>query len=365
MCIDLISKIWLNESMLKSILVTGGCGYVGSHTVLALLENGYKVYILDSNINSNPNVINRLLKIISQKDKRKINNINFFKGDIRNINDLENIFSDAISKNEKITGVIHFAGLKSIEDSIKYPFTYWENNVIGSINLLKVMKKYYCKTIIFSSSATIYANYGDTKIKEDYLIKPINPYGRNKSTIELFLNDIYESEQSQWKIISLRYFNPIGAHSSGMLGENPIGIVNNIFPLILKVASKKIKELKIFGNDWNTRDGTCIRDYIHIMDLANGHIEALKYLQNNNPQLLNLNIGTGLGRTVLELIKTFERANNIEIPYSFVGRRKGDREYVVADNSLCLKILNWHPLRSLEDMCKDGWNWYLSNPNGY
>ena len=351
--------------MLKSILVTGGCGYVGSHAVLALLENGYKVYILDSNVNSNPKVIKRLLKIISQKDKRKINNLKFFKGDIRNTNNLEKVFLDAIRKNEKISSVIHFAGLKSIEDSIKYPFSYWENNVAGSINLLTIMKKYDCKTIIFSSSATIYANYGNRKIKEDYLIKPINPYGRNKSTIELFLNDIYESEKSQWKIISLRYFNPIGAHSSGMLGENPMGIVNNIFPLILKVASKNVKELKIFGNDWNTRDGTCIRDYIHIMDLANGHIEALKYLQNNNPQLLNLNIGTGSGTTVLELIKTFERANNIKIPYSFVGRRKGDREYVVADNSLFAKILNWQPLKSLEDMCKDGWNWYLSNPNGY
>ena len=188
----------------------------------------------------NPNFIKRFLKIISQKDKIKINNIKFFKGNIRNINHLENIFSEAISKNEKINRVFHFGGLKSIEDSIKHPFKYWENNVIWSINLFKVMKKWF-KTVIFSSSATIYAYHLDIKIKEDYLIKPINPYRRNKSTIDLFLNDIYESEQPRWKIISLRYFNPISAHNSGILGENQIGIVNNIFPLILKVASKNIK----------------------------------------------------------------------------------------------------------------------------
>ena len=347
--------------MFKSILVTGGCGFIGSHTVLSLLENEYKVYVLDSNINSSYNVVSRLLKLVGKKDKTKINNLKFFKGDIRNITFLESIFEEAIKKNERINGVIHFAGLKSIEESIKSPLLYWDNNVGGSINLLITMKKYNCRTIIFSSSATIYANIGNKKFKENFQIKPINPYGRSKASIELFLNDIYESDQTQWKIISLRFFNPIGAHSSGKLGENPLGLVQNIFPLIIKVASKNIKELKIFGNDWNTRDGTCIRDYIHVMDLANGHIEALKYLESNPSQILNLNIGTGRGSTVLELIKTFERVNNISVPYSFVDRRKGDLEHVVADNSMILKTLNWKPIRSIEEMCKDGWNWYLSN----
>jgi len=350
---------------MKSILVTGGCGYIGSHTVLSLLENGFFVYVLDSNVNSSPAVIKRLFEIILNKNKNLIENLNFLNGDLRNLDDIEEIFLIADKKKQTINGVIHLAGLKSIEESIKLPFSYWDNNVVGSINLLKIMKKYNCKTIIFSSSATIYADFENGKIRENFSIKPINPYGRNKSTIELLLNDIYESEPSEWRIINLRYFNPIGAHKSGKLGENPIGLVNNIFPLILRVASKDIKELKVFGNNWNTRDGTCIRDYIHIMDLANGHIEALNYLYKNNPKLLNLNIGTGLGNTVLELIKTFERVNNIRIPYSFVERRKGDREYVVADNSKLLETLNWKPTRSLEDMCKDGWKWHLSNPFGY
>jgi UDP-glucose 4-epimerase len=350
---------------MKNILVTGGCGYIGSHTVLSLLENGYFVYVLDSNVNSNPVVIKRLIEIISQKDKSKIKNLQFLEGDIRRTENIESIFKTAIHNNKKINGVIHFSGLKSIKESINYPLTYWDNNVVGSINLLKTMDKYECKTIIFSSSATIYNNLGKGKIKENCSIKPINPYGRNKSTIELFLNDIYESDPINWKIISLRYFNPIGAHYSGKLGENPIGLTNNIFPLILKVASKKINQIEIFGNDWDTRDGTCIRDYIHIMDLANGHIEALKFLQNNIPQILNLNIGTGSGTTVLELIKTFERVNNLKIPYAFVERRKGDMENVVADNAKILEIFDWAPKRTIEDMCRDGWKWQENNPNGY
>ena len=350
---------------MKNILVTGGCGYIGSHTVLSLLENGYFVYVFDSNVNSSSVVLKRISEILGKEKEILSENLRFYKGDIRLTENLEEVFSKAIKENRKINEVIHFAGLKSIEESIKCPFLYWENNVVGTINLLNVMNKYDCKTIIFSSSATIYENSGKNKINEKTSVNPINPYGRNKSTIELFLNDIYESDPKNWKVINLRYFNPIGAHISGKLGENQIGLVNNIFPLILKVASKNMKEFKIFGNDWNTRDGTCIRDYIHVMDLVNGHIEALNYLRNNNPQIMNLNIGTGLGSTVLELIKTFEMVNNVKIPYSFTSRRKGDLGCVVADNSKILKTLSWEPKRSLEDMCKDGWNWHLINPKGY
>jgi len=350
---------------MKNILVTGGCGYIGSHTVLSLLENGYFVYVFDSNVNSSSVVLKRILEILGKENEILSKNLKFYKGDIRFKENLEEVFSNAIKENRKINEVIHFAGLKSIEESIKFPFLYWDNNVVGTINLLNAMNKYDCKTIIFSSSATIYENSGKNKINEKTLVNPINPYGRNKSTIELFLNDIYESDPKNWRIINLRYFNPIGAHISGKLGENQIGLVNNIFPLILKVASKNMKEFKIFGNDWNTRDGTCIRDYIHVMDLVNGHVEALNYLRNNNPQIMNLNIGTGLGSTVLELIKTFEMVNNVKIPYSFTCRRKGDLGCVVADNSKILKTLSWEPKRSLEDMCKDGWNWHLINPKGY
>ncbi len=350
---------------MKNILVTGGCGYIGSHTVLSLLENGYFVYVFDSNVNSSSVVLKRILEILGKEKEILSENLKFYKGDIRFKENIEEVFSNAIKENRKINEVIHFAGLKSIEESIKFPFLYWDNNVVGTINLLNAMNKYDCKTIIFSSSATIYENSGKNKINEKTLVNPINPYGRNKSTIELFLNDIYESDPKNWRIINLRYFNPIGAHISGKLGENQIGLVNNIFPLILKVASKNMKEFKIFGNDWNTRDGTCIRDYIHVMDLVNGHVEALNYLRNNNPQIMNLNIGTGLGSTVLELIKTFEMVNNVKIPYSFTSRRKGDLGCVVADNSKILKTLSWEPKRSLEDMCKDGWNWHLINPKGY
>ena len=349
---------------MESVLVTGGCGYIGSHTVLSLLEKGFNVYIIDSNENSSPLVIDRLQKILKTNKLKLTNNLYFIKGDLRNIKDLEKVFLKTQEKKHSINGVIHFAGLKAVEESIKNPILYWDNNLVGTINLLKVMKKYDCKNLIFSSSATIYSNTLKKEIKENSLIKPSNPYGRTKATVENLLNDIFQSDNS-WKIMNLRYFNPIGAHPSGEIGENPIGVPRNIFPLILKVASKKMTELKVFGNDWNTRDGTCIRDYIHVMDLADGHIAALKYLQNSNSQILNLNLGTGKGHSVLDLINIFQEVNNIEVPYTFTKRRKGDQEKIVADNSKILSTLKWVPKKSLESMCVDGWNWHILNPNGY
>ena len=349
---------------MDSVLVTGGCGYIGSHTVLSLLEKGLNVYVIDSFNNSSPFVITRLQNIFKNHKFKFSNNLYFIEGDIRNIADLEKVFLKTQENGQFITGVIHFAGLKAVEESLKNPLLYWDNNLVGTINLLKVMKKYDCKNLIFSSSATIYSNPSKKELKEDSLIQPINPYGRTKATVEVLLNDIFQSD-NKWKIINLRYFNPIGAHPSGEIGENPIGVPNNIFPLILKVASKKIAELKVYGNDWNTKDGTCIRDYIHVMDLADGHIAALNYLQNNKPQILNLNIGTGKGHSVLELINIFQEVNNIDVPYSFTKRREGDLEKIVADNSKILSTLNWFPKNSLEKMCIDGWNWHLMNPNGY
>ena len=227
------------------------------------------------------------------------------------------------------------------------------------------MEKYNCKNIVFSSSATVYRSQSNKLLDENDICQPINPYGNNKLTIEGILKDIYKSEPYQWRIASLRYFNPVGAHASGLIGENPLGIPNNLYPLITQVAIGKIKEIKIFGSDWQTVDGTGVRDYIHVLDLAEGHLLTLDYIMKNDPQILTLNLGTAIGTSVLELINTFKKVNKVEVPFIFDERRKGDSAFVVADNSLAKSILNWMPRRNIEDMCRDGWNWQLKNPDGY
>ena len=351
---------------MTKILVTGGAGYLGSHTCLALMEKGFEVSVIDSFINSNPKALEIVKNIYvnnscgAQKAKIKVR-----KGDLRNIEDLRRLFLEEIEKGEPIAGVIHFAGLKGVNESLNNPLIYWENNLLSSINLLKVMKENGCKNIVFSSSATVYGLSNKSNISENSPLKPINPYGNNKETIEKILNDLFKSSSKDWCIANLRYFNPIGAHQSGLIGENPMGISNNIFPLILKVASGRLSHLEIFGNDWPTPDGTCIRDYIHVMDLAEGHLKTLEFLFKNSSQLLNLNIGTGRGISVLELINTFERINNVNIPFKFVERRLGDVCRLVADNTLSEKVLNWSPTKNIEQMCKDGWQWKVLNPNGY
>jgi len=350
---------------MNSVLVTGGCGYIGSHTVLSLLENGHKVYIIDSFKNSSPLVIKRLLEMNDYVKCKVSENLHLIKGDLRSSKDLEKVFMDAMEDGNEIKSVIHLAGLKSVKESIKEPISYWDFNLTGTINLLKIMNHFSCRTLIFSSSATIYSYSQEKLLNENSFIKPINPYGRTKETIEVFLKDIYSSYPDKWRIVNLRYFNPIGAHFSGKLGENPIGNPNNIFPLILKVASKEISKLKIYGNNWNTKDGTCIRDYIHVMDLAEGHVAALDFLVTNSCRILNLNIGTGVGSSVLDLINIFQDENNVEVPYEISKRRDGDQENVVADNSRILSTLNWKPKRSIQNMCRDGWRWKLSNPKGY
>ncbi len=351
---------------MKSILVTGGTGFIGSHTCLCLLERGYFINIIDSNINSSPVVLKKIKEIISTK---KINNfenkLEFFKGDIRDINFLRKVFSVSHQNNRPIEAVIHFAGLKSVEESIKYPLSYWDVNVFGSICLFSVMEENNCKTIVFSSSATVYGNPDSNPIKESFFIKPQNPYGQTKGTVETILENIFNSAKGEWKVANLRYFNPIGAHYSGAIGEDPKNIPNNLFPFICRVALGKYKKLKIFGKDWPTSDGTGVRDYIHVMDLAEAHISSLEFLSNNESKFLNLNIGTGKGTSVLELVNAFKKINKVDIPCEFVKRRLGDVSEVVADNSLALKILDWKPTRNLEDMCKDGWNWQFKNPSGY
>tara|TARA_B100000212_G_scaffold338061_1_gene313974 strand:+ start:58 stop:1104 length:1047 start_codon:yes stop_codon:yes gene_type:complete len=348
---------------MKTILVTGGCGFIGSHTCYLLLKKRYKIIILDSNINSSEKVIGKLESLLNYKNI--LNKFIFIKGDLCDGNLIEKIFKEAKEDNEPISSVIHFAGLKSVRESILNPLMYWDNNLGGSINLFKFMEKYECRTIIFSSSASVYQIQDCSLLSESSPLKPSNPYGQTKFAIESLLNDIFLNSKHKWKIANLRYFNPIGAHKSGLIGESPIGISNNIFPIINKVACGRISKLQIYGNDWPTHDGTCLRDYIHVMDLADGHIAALEHLEHNKSQILNMNLGTGKGTSVLELINIFEQVNNVKIDYEFTKRRKGDNAIVIADNSKADSLLNWQPKRSIYEMCKDGWNWQLKNIDGY
>ena len=339
------------------ILTTGGLGFIGSHICLEILESGSDVLVVDSLMNSSLDVIKRIEKLLIFKNKKKVGKLFFRKGDIRNYEFLDSVFEEFLVSKNPIHSVIHLAGLKSVIDSTIDPLTYWDVNVKGTLNLLSVMKKYSCNNIVFSSSATIYKSKIKAKIKENSELKPINPYGNTKLVVENFLNDLFKSEVNNWRIASLRYFNPVGAHSSGLLGEEPKNNVNNLFPSVFDTVHKQIEYLPIYGNDWPTKDGTCVRDFIHIMDLAEAHLLVLNHLIKNEPQNLKLNIGTGKGFTVLEVINTFIKEINLDLKYKFVDRRKGDYPEVVADNSLAKSILKWEPKRNLLDMCVDSWNW--------
>ncbi len=350
---------------MKSLFITGGAGFIGSHTSLSLLEKGYVIFILDSFVNSSKKSIAQVSQILNDKGIDTEGKIYLIRGDIKSPDDIERVFQMSIKLEKRIQAVIHFAGLKSVSDSITRPLEYWNNNVNGTITLLRIMEKYSCKNFVFSSSATVYEAKSNKLLNENDICEPINPYGNTKLTIEKILNNLHESDPLNWRIASLRYFNPVGAHESALIGESPLNIPNNIYPRITQVALGRFKEIKIFGSNWPTPDGTPIRDYIHVMDLAEGHSFALEYLMKVKPQILTLNIGTGKGTSVLEFIKIFERVNNIEVPYSFDERRKGDHPFVVADNSLAKSILNWIPERNIEDICRDGWRWQLKNPNGF
>lgn len=350
---------------MQRILVTGGAGYIGSHTSLALLLEGYDIFVIDSNINSSKISIEKVAQIYENLRKEKSNKIRFFKGDLRDEDFLKKVFKLAIDENQPIEGIVHFAGLKSVKHSVNNPLEYWDANVNSTISLLKVSKLFNCESIVFSSSATVYGNTNNILIDENSKLDPINPYGESKLAIEKVLKALFKSKDSYWKICILRYFNPIGSHSSGLIGESPLGEPNNIFPIITKVAAKKLEELKVYGDNWNTIDGSGVRDYIHVMDLADGHVKALGKLLNKKPKFLCFNLGTSIGTSVFELIDTFKRVNNIDIPFRVVNRRNGDTDRLVADNSLALKDLNWKPTKTIEDMCRDGWKWKKLNPNGY
>jgi len=350
---------------MKSLLITGGCGFIGSHTCLTLLEKGFNIIIIDSNINSNPLSIKKIIEIGALNHKNFNQRLSFVRGDIRDFNLLESIFQDAIKTKSPIEAVIHFAGLKAVEESEKNPLLYWENNFSGSLTLFRAMHKYECKNIVFSSSATLYGKSSYKLIPETAELNPCNTYGKTKLAVEEVLKEIFKSSGESWKIANLRYFNPIGAHESGLIGENPLNTPNNLFPYICGVATGRFKKLNIFGKDWSTYDGTCVRDFIHVMDLAEAHSATLLYLFNHNPTVLDLNIGTGKGTSVLELMNTFVKINKCSIPHEFVGRRSGDVPILVADNSLAVETIDWIPKRNLEEMSADGWRWQKNNPDGF
>ena len=350
---------------MKTILVTGGAGYLGSHICLLLLQRGYNVIVIDSFANSSPSALTKVVEILNENNQKIGLNLHVFEGSLNNKEFLKSVFLKVKKLSLNIDGVIHLAGLKSIRDSFENPLLYWDNNVVGTINILDVIKSSSCKTFVFSSSATVYSYSQKSLLKENSYKKPSNPYGNTKLTIEYLLEDITKSLNQDLKVACLRYFNPIGAHSSGMIGECSKGIPNNIFPLISDTAISKNKVLKIFGSDWPTEDGTPIRDFIHVMDLAEGHLKVLEYLFSNNESFLQLNLGTGKGTSVLELVKLFEEVNNVKVPYKFDERRVGDFPYVVADNSFAISKINFRPQRNLKNMCEDEWRWKQLNPNGY
>jgi len=333
------------------ILVTGGAGYIGSHTCVELLNEGYDVVVLDNLSNSSEESLHRVQKITDRT-------LSFYKADLMNKSSVQKIFSD-----HKIDAVIHFAGLKAVGESITIPLKYYQNNITGTVNLLEVMGEFIVKNIVFSSSATVYGDPATLPIKEDFPLSATNPYGRTKLMIEEILGDLYKSDKS-WNIALLRYFNPVGAHESGQIGEDPNGLPNNLMPYISQVAVGLLPQVSVFGNDYDTSDGTGVRDYIHVRDLALGHIHALPKLAEN-PGVVIYNLGTGNGFSVLEMVKGFEKASGKQVPYEIIDRRPGDIAACFADPTKARNELGWKAKKSLDDMCRDTWNWQKQNPNGY
>lgn len=329
------------------VLVTGGMGYIGSHTAVELLENNYEVVIVDNLVNSKIDVLDKIEKITGKRPK-------FYEYDLCNYELLEKAFAE-----NQIDVVIHFAGLKAVGESVQKPVLYYQNNLISTLNLLEIMNKYGCKKLVFSSSATVYGSPKELPIKEDFPLSTTNPYGSTKLFIEYMLKDLYKSDPT-WSIAVLRYFNPIGAHSSYLLGENPNGIPNNLMPYIVKVANKELDHLNIFGNDYDTKDGTGVRDYIHVVDLAKGHIKAVeKVLSTTKVDCYNL--GTGTGYSVLEMVELFKKVNGVDVPYQIVERRSGDIDECYADPSYAKEELGFVTEKTLEDMVKDSYQYIVNS----
>jgi len=333
------------------ILVTGGAGYIGSHTCVELLNENYDVVVIDNLSNSCKKALDRVGNITGKS-------LEFYKADLLNKQDINNIFSE-----QNIDAVIHFAGLKAVGESVDIPLKYFHNNITGTLNLLEVMDEFNVKNIVFSSSATVYGDPASLPIREDFPLSATNPYGRTKLMIEEILQDLHVSD-SKWNIALLRYFNPVGAHESGQIGEDPAGIPNNLVPYISKVAVGILDKVNVFGNDYDTVDGTGVRDFIHVKDLALGHIKTLPKLFTN-PGVVIYNLGTGQGYSVLEMIKGVEKASGKVVAYQIVDRRAGDIASCYADPSKAKKELGWSAEKTLDDMCKDTWKWQKNNPNGY
>ncbi len=334
-----------------NILVTGGAGYIGSHTCVLLLEAGYDVIVLD-NLDNSCEISLEKVKEITGKD------LKFYKTDLLDYEGTEKVFQE-----NKIDAVIHFAGLKAVGESVQIPLRYYHNNITGTLNLCDIMSKHNVKNLVFSSSATVYGDPHTVPIKEDFPLHATNPYGRTKLMIEEILRDLYVSD-NEWNIAILRYFNPVGAHESGLIGEDPNGIPNNLLPYIAQVAVGKLECLSVFGNDYNTPDGTGVRDYIHVIDLANGHLKAVEKILTNSG-VVTYNLGTGNGYSVLEMVKAFEKACGHEIRYKIVDRRPGDIAECYADPSKSKNELGFVATHNLDDMCKDAWNWQFKNPKGF
>ena len=334
-----------------TILVTGGAGYIGSHTCVELLNAGYDIVVVDSFCNSKPEALKRVSEITGKE-------FPIYNVDLLQKEELETVFSE-----HEIEAVIHFAGLKAVGESVAIPLRYYHNNITGTLMLCEVMQAYGVKKMVFSSSATVYGTPKRVPISEDFPLQATNPYGRTKLMIEEILRDLYVSD-NEWSIALLRYFNPIGAHPSGRIGEDPNGIPNNLMPYITQVAVGKLKELRVFGNDYPTVDGTGVRDYIHVVDLAIGHVKALEKVMNTTG-VEAYNLGTGRGYSVLELVSAFEKVTGIKIPYKIVDRRPGDVAICYADPTKAKEELGWVATRGIEEMCRDAWRWQSNNPNGY
>ena len=334
-----------------AILVTGGAGFIGSHTLVELLNEGYDVVVLDNFCNSKPIVFDRI-KMITGKT------VKYYEADLLDYDAVDKIFSE-----NEIDSVIHFAGLKAVGESVSEPIRYYHNNLTGTFNLCKIMQKHGAKRIVFSSSATVYGKPESVPIREDFPLSTTNPYGETKLMIERILKDLFVSD-NEWSISILRYFNPIGAHKSGLIGEDPKGIPNNLLPYITQVASGKREYLSVFGNDYNTHDGTGVRDYIHVVDLAKAHLKALERTKTVKG-VEHFNIGTGVGYSVLDIVNAYEKATGINIKYVIAPRRPGDIDECYADPKKAYEVLGWKAEYNIEDMCRDSNNWQQKNPNGY
>ena len=335
----------------KTILVTGGAGYIGSHTCIELLAAGHDVAVFDNFSNSSPEVLTRVQALAGRP-------LQFYRGDIRDAGALDHALAESGA-----TAVVHFAGLKAVGESVEQPLRYYDNNVVGTVRLLEAMGRAEVKSLVFSSSATVYGDPQSLPLQEDHPLSATNPYGRSKLVIEDMLRDLYRADAS-WRIAILRYFNPVGAHASGQIGEDPVGTPNNLLPYVAQVAVGRREYLNVWGHDYPTPDGTGLRDYIHVVDLALGHLKALERLQTA-AQCFSVNLGTGTGYSVLDIVRAFEQASGRSVPYRLAQRRAGDVAACYADPHHAAELLGWRAERDLAMMCRDAWNWQLNNPQGF